>query len=428
MAAGSRGAAKVSSALDARPEQVADRVDLARWPAMAVPSPAPLRAALARLAFRRAARRSGVCVSLADGRSFGSRSGPVLEITNPDSFFTRLGRDGKIGFGESYMAGDWDAPCLGDVLEAMARQIDSLIPPRIQWVRRLYERRHPGEEENDRDGSRRNVARHYDLSNELFAAFLDESMTYSAALFESGCETLARAQERKIGRLLDATRVGRGSRVLEIGTGWGELALQAARRGARVTTVTLSEEQAALARRKVESAGMTPWIDIRVEDYRDVTGQFDAIISVEMIEAVGERWWPEYFRTLDERLAPSGRIGLQSILIGHDRLVATKSSWTWIHKYIFPGGLIPSEEAIRQTLSAHTGLHVVDQLRFGDSYATTLRRWRNQFDAHTDAVVQLGVDRTVRRMWDFYLAYSEAGFRSGYIDVAQFVLEKEGSA
>jgi cyclopropane-fatty-acyl-phospholipid synthase len=395
---------------------------------MALPSPAPLRAALAKVAFRRAARYAGVRVILADGRSFGSRSGPVLEITNPDSFFTRLGRDGKIGFGEAYMAGDWDAPCLVDVLEAMARQIDSLIPPRIQWVRRLYESRHPEEEGNDREGSRRNVARHYDLSNELFATFLDESMTYSSALFDSGCETLARAQERKIGRLLDATRVGRGSRLLEIGTGWGELALQAARRGARVTTVTLSEEQATLARHRVEAAGMTPWVDIRVEDYRDVTGQFDAVISVEMIEAVGERWWPEYFRTLDERLAPSGRIGLQSILMGHDRLMTTKSSWTWIHKYIFPGGLIPSEEAIRQTLSAHTGLHVVDQLRFGDSYAATLRRWRHQFDARTDAVVQLGFDRTFRRMWDFYLAYSEAGFRSGYIDVAQFVLAKEVSA
>jgi cyclopropane-fatty-acyl-phospholipid synthase len=150
------------------------------------PSPAPLRAALARLAFRRAARYAGVCVCLADGRSFGSPSGPVLEITNPDSFFDRLGREGKIGFGESYMAGDWDAPCLVDVLEAMARQIDSLIPPRIQWVRRLYERRHPEDEENDREGSRRNVARHYDLSNELFATFLDESMTYSSALFGSG--------------------------------------------------------------------------------------------------------------------------------------------------------------------------------------------------------------------------------------------------
>jgi cyclopropane-fatty-acyl-phospholipid synthase len=252
-------------------------------------------------------------------------------------------------------------------------------------------------------------------------------MTYSSALFDREHGTLARAQERKISRLLDATRVGPGSRVLEIGTGWGELALQAARRGARVTTVTLSEEQATLARRRVEAAGLTPWIDIRVEDYRDVTGQFDAVISVEMIEAVGERWWSEYFRTLDERLAPSGRIGLQSILMGHDRLMATKSSWTWIHKYIFPGGLIPSEEAIRNTLAEHTSLRVVDLLRFGDSYATTLRQWRTRFDAQADMVLRLGFDRTFRRMWDFYLAYSEAGFLSGYLDVAQFVFAKEGS-
>jgi cyclopropane-fatty-acyl-phospholipid synthase len=143
-----------------------------------------------------------------------------------------------------------------------------------------------------------------------------------------------------------------------------------------------------------------------------------------MIEAVGERWWPEYFRTLDERLAPSGRVGLQSILMGHESLMATKSSWTWMHKYIFPGGLIPSEESIRRMLDEHTSLQVVDQLRFGDSYATTLCRWREQFDAHADAVEQLGFDRTFRKMWEFYLAYSEAGFLSGYIDVAQFVLAR----
>ena len=424
MAARAGGAAKVSSALDARPEGLSEAVDLARWPAMAVPSPAPVRAALAKLAFRRAARCAGLCVRLAGGRSFGSPSGPVLEVINPSAFFARLGRDGKIGFGEAYMAGDWDAPCVVDVLEAMARHVDILIPPRIQWARRLYESRHPQDEENDREGSRRNVARHYDLSNELFASFLDESMTYSSALFDSESETLARAQERKIERLLDATGVAGGSRVLEIGTGWGQLALQAARRGARVTSVTLSEEQATMARRRVELAGLTPCIDIRVEDYRDVTGQFDAVISVEMIEAVGERWWPEYFRALDERLAPAGRVGLQSILMGHDSLMATKSSWTWIHKYIFPGGLIPSEEAIRRVLGEHTRLQVVDQLRFGDSYAATLCRWREQFDVQADVVEELGFDRTFRRMWDFYLAYSEAGFLSGYIDVAQFVLAR----
>ena len=416
----------MNSAVDARPERVSEAVDLARWPAMAPPSPAPLRAALARLALRRAAWQAGIWVRLPDGRSLGPPSGPVLEVADANAFFARLGREGKIGFGEAYMAGDWDAPCLVDVLEAMARQIDNLIPPRIQWVRRLYERRHPDDEVNDRDGSRRNVARHYDLSNELFATFLDQSMTYSSALFDGEFEPLGRAQERKIDRLLDATRVGRDSRILEIGTGWGELALQATRRGARVTSVTLSEEQAALARRRVDAAGLSPLVDIRVEDYRDVAGQFDAVLSVEMIEAVGERWWPRYFRTLDERLAPSGRIGLQSIVMGHDRLMATKSSWTWIHKYIFPGGLIPSEQAIRQTLTEHTSFQVIDQLRFGESYATTLSRWRDQFGAQADVVDQLGFDRTFRRMWNFYLAYSEAGFRSGYIDVAQFILARDG--
>lgn len=195
-----------------------------------------------------------------------------------------------------------------------------------------------------------------------------------------------------------------------------------------MTSVTLSAEQAAFARRRIEESGLTSAVDVRLEDYRDVTGQFDAVVSVEMIEAVGERWWPEYFRTLERRLGPSGRIGLQTILMAHDRLLATKGSWTWIHKYIFPGGLIPSEQAIHETVAEHTQLRVVDRLTFGASYATTLRRWRETFDASAEHVDHLGFDQTFRRMWDFYLAYSEAGFRSGYLDVAQFVLAPSGMA
>jgi cyclopropane-fatty-acyl-phospholipid synthase len=407
--------------LDSQPE----KVDLDRWPALAPPTPAPLQAALALIVLRRVARRAGVQVRLADGRSFGPASGPLMEVGDPGALLARLGRDGKVGFGEAYMADEWDSPHLVEVLEAMARHIDTLVPPKLQWIRRIHDGRHPSHEDNDRVGARRNIARHYDLSNELFATFLDPSMTYSSALFGDGGESLAEAQAKKIERLLDATRVGRGSRLLEIGTGWGELALRAAIRGACVTSVTLSEEQATLARRRVEEAGLSELVDIRVEDYRDVTGQFDAVISVEMIEAVGERWWPDYFRILDERLAPSGRIGLQSILMAHRRLLATRSSWTWIHKYIFPGGLIPSEDVVRQMARDHTTLRVVDQFHFGDSYATTLRRWRDGFRERVDEVDRLGFDRTFRRMWDFYLAYSEAGFRTGYLDVAQFVLARD---
>ncbi len=415
----------MSSSLDTGMENPFLAVDAERWPALAEPRRAPLRAALAKLVIRRAVGRAGLHLTFPDGTSLGPKGGPLMEVRRPDAFFTRLGREGKIGFGEAYMAGDWDAPYLVDVLEAMARQIDTLVPPKVQWVRRVYEHRHPAQEDNDRDGARRNIARHYDLSNDLFAAFLDESMTYSSALFVEGAEeSLAEAQARKIDRLLDATGVRSGSRVLEIGTGWGALALRAARRGARVTTVTLSEEQAALARERIERSGVSHAVDIRVEDYRDVTGQYDAVLSVEMIEAVGERWWAEYFRTLEERLAPSGRIGLQTILMDHDRLLATKASWTWIHKYIFPGGVIPSAQAIRQTISEHTTLEVVDQMNFGESYAITLRRWRDLFDARAERIDQLGFDGTFRRMWDFYLAYSEAGFRSGYLDVAQFVLAR----
>jgi cyclopropane-fatty-acyl-phospholipid synthase len=401
-----------------------DGTDLDRWPALAGPDPAPLRAALARLVLRRVARRAGICVRLSNGISFGPSTGPVMEIVRPGAFLARLGRDGKVGFGEAYMAGDWDSPQLMEVLEAMARHMDTLVPPSLQWIRRWHDDRHPAEEDNDQAGARRNIARHYDLSNDLFATFLDPSMTYSAALFVDQSDTLASAQVRKIERLLDATNVGRGTRLLEIGTGWGELAGRAAARGARVTSVTLSAAQAALARERVKGAGLSPLVDIRVQDYRDVTGQFDAIVSVEMIEAVGERWWPEFFRQLDARLAPSGRIGLQSILMAHDRLQATRRSWTWIHKYIFPGGRIPSERAIRQTAADHTSLEVVDQLYFGDSYAATLRRWREQFAAQVHVVDRLGFDRTFCRMWDFYLAYSEAGFRCGYLDVAQLVLAR----
>ena len=384
-----------------------------------------VRTTAARALLRRIASRTGIRVELPDGEAFGAAAGPLLQV-NDEAFFTRLARDGKIGFGEAYMAGDWDSPDLAGVLEPLARNVGTLIPPRLQWARRWFDARRPTSESNDRRGAKRNIEAHYDLSNELFALFLDESLTYSSAVFdgETPDEPLDVAQGRKIERLLDSAGVRAGSRVLEIGTGWGELAIRAARRGAYVTTVTLSTEQAALARKRIADAGFTDSVDVRIEDYRDVTGKYDAVVSVEMIEAVGEEYWPAYFRALDQRLTPSGRVGLQAILLPHDRLMASKSSWTWIHKYIFPGGLIPSEQAIEMTVAEHTALRIIDRLHFGLSYADTLRSWRERFTAHASEVAALGFDRTFQRMWTFYLAYCEAGFRARYLDVAQFTLAR----
>jgi cyclopropane-fatty-acyl-phospholipid synthase len=402
-------------------------VDLERWPAMTDPKPSRTRARLAVTLLKRVVDHTGIRIELPDGTAWGAPSAPTMRVLNADKFFTRLGRDGLIGFGESYMAGDWDSDELVAVLTPMARNMGTLVPPAAQWLRRWYNERHPLSEDNDKTGASRNIARHYDLSNEMFETFLDETMTYSSALFEGGNTDLKLAQDLKIQRILDAAGVTNDSSVLEIGTGWGELSLQAARRGAIVTTVTLSNEQAVLARQRVREANLSDRVNVRVQDYRDVEGRFDAIVSVEMIEAVGERWWPTYFKSLDDRLEPGGKVGLQAILMPHDRLMASKRSWTWIHKYIFPGGLLLSEQVIDQVCAQHTSLRVVDRLHMADSYAETLRIWRERFNADPARVDGLGFDATFRKMWTFYLAYCEAGFRSGYLNVAQLTMAREGA-
>jgi cyclopropane-fatty-acyl-phospholipid synthase len=347
-----------------------------------------------------------------------------MEIMS-DDFFHRIGADLKIGFGESFMAGDWrvgPGTDLADLLAVFATQLTDLVPPVLQRFRKLIEQRMPSSEDNDRQGARTNIARHYDLSNELFATFLDETMTYSSAWFES-TDDLAEAQIRKIGGILDFSGVREGSRVLEIGTGWGQLAIQAAQRGATVTSVTLSAEQRDLARKRIAEAGVDATVELR--DYRDVQGQFDAIVSVEMIEAVGERYWPTYFATVDRLLAPGGRFGLQSITMPHDRLLATRHAQGWIHQYIFPGGLIPSLTAIDRIAATAGGLEVAQRRDLGPDYAYTLRLWRDRFTARAAEVANLGFDAVFRRMWEFYLAYSEAGFRAGYLGVSQLALVRK---
>jgi cyclopropane-fatty-acyl-phospholipid synthase len=414
-------------------------IDPVKWPDVAAVRGPAARAEIARALFRAAVSRLPVRVRLPGGRELGagSAAAPVMVVHNPSAFYTRLGSGGLIGFGESYMAGEWDCADLTGLITVFATHVASLVPPPLQKLRRLAVRRHPVADEQTRDGARRNISRHYDLSNDFFALFLDETMTYSSALFGTtgfeatgseaapdGAQGLVRAQRRKIDRLLDEARVGPGTRLLEIGTGWGELAIRAGQRGATVRTVTISARQRELAARRVAEHGLATQVTVELRDYRDVDGEFDAICSVEMIEAVGERYWAAYFDQLDHLLAPGGRVGLQAITMPHDSMLASKNTYTWIQKYIFPGGLIPSVSAIEDNLDRHTRLRVTGRHDFGSHYARTLSIWRDQFLARRHEVTALDFDEVFIRMWLFYLCYSEAGFRSGYLNVSQFTLER----
>jgi cyclopropane-fatty-acyl-phospholipid synthase len=404
---------------------------------------APPRASRARAAvtwrlLEQVARRVPVDIVLPDGSLLGRARGtrpsadrPRAEILRPDVLLDRMSSEPKMAFGEGYMAGDW-RPATGTDLAAVllpfAERQRALLPAGMSRLRRLVSARPPRAERNSPAGARRNIAAHYDLSNDLFAAFLDATLTYSSARFDDALpwaeQTLEQAQLRKVNSILDMAGVREGSQVLEIGTGWGTLAIEAARRRAHVTTLTLSAEQAALAARRVAAAGVSDRVEIRLQDYREVQGTFDSIVSVEMIEAVGEEFWPDYFSVLDQRLAPGGVAAIQAILVPHDRLLATRNSYSWVQKHIFPGGIVPSLRAIEETAEQHTTLRVVQVDRFGRHYAETLRRWRATFNDSWDVIAGYGFDETFRRMWEYYLAGAEAGFDADYLDVAQIRLER----
>jgi len=381
---------------------------------------------VARLVFRRAVRRLDLRVLLPGGRVLGGGGpgSPIMRIEREEEFFRRVGAAGKIGFGEAYMVGAWTADDLTGVLAAFAVRLTRLVPGPLQRLRRWYEARQPAAEDNDVTGARENISRHYDLSNELFTQFLDETMTYSSAWFEPG-DSLADAQRRKIDGILDLAAVGAGTSTLEIGTGWGSLAIRAAERGARVTTLTISAEQRRLATERIAAARAADRVDVQLRDYRDAEGRYDAVVSVEMLEAVGERYWPAFFQTLDRVLAPAGRVALQAITMAHDRMLATRRSYGWVHKYIFPGGHLPSLRAIEETLREHTSLRIVARRDLGQHYAKTLRQWRERFLSRWDEVSRLGFDGVFGRMWEYYLAYCEAGFRVGYLDVSQLALARD---
>jgi cyclopropane-fatty-acyl-phospholipid synthase len=416
-------------------------IDSARWPAIAELPSGPVATASAAIAdrlLRRAAVRLPLRLIYPDGTVIGGTGSvaahcPALTIHQPDALARRIGRRGLIGFGESYMAGDWSSDDLTAALTVLAESVADLVPRWLHWLRPIAPAFQPSWRDPSRDQARRNVAEHYDLSNDLFAEFLDETMVYSSALFEDLPATwsdLAAAQQRKLDRLLDLADVGSGTRVLEIGTGWGELCIRAAARGAHVRSVTLSVEQQRLARQRVAAAGLSHLVEIDLCDYRDAGAgssvPYDAVISVEMIEAVGYHAWPRYFTTLEQLVRPGGRVAIQAITMPHERMLASRNTHTWIQKYIFPGGLLPSTDAIIGITERHTNLRTVDTVSLQPHYAETLRLWLERFLKRRNQLACLGFDEVFERMWEFYLAYSEAGFRSGYLDVFQWTFERKG--
>lgn len=415
--------------------------DVLAWPGLDRTPSGGLRARVAERLFRSAVSRLDVSVHLHRGSTVEviGRGGPAIVVRRPDELFARLGHDQLIGLGEAYLTGAWAEDgtpgdgALATFLTVLAAELPTLVPPSLQRLRSLVVTRRPRSQRGTRENTQVNIAHHYDLSNDLFTAFLDPTLSYSSALFQEptsdGVDQFVEAQHRKIDRLLDQAGVGEGTRLLEIGTGWGELAVRAAARGARVRTITLSVEQQALARDRVAAAGLSAAVEVDLCDYRALLDEpaaaYDAVVSVEMIEAVGQEFWPTYFATLDHVLAPGGRVALQAITMPHDRMLATGSTHTFITKYIFPGGALPSVQAIEEAVGQHTGLRVVDDLPMGVHYATTLRLWDEAFVAAREHITDLGFDETFFRMWHFYLEYCRAGFAAGYIDVHQLTFARE---
>ncbi|KRE04255.1 hypothetical protein ASE63_25815 [Bosea sp. Root381] len=351
--------------------------------------------------------------------SGSSASGPQATLILKNwRAMRRLLLEGDIGLAEAYIAGDLATPDLTALIELGARN-DATLRRLISgaWPVRMLNRLRHVLNANTRAGSRRNIMAHYDLGNDFYGQWLDDSMMYSSALYEAPTETLEAAQQRRLDRIVAMLGLSGGEHVLEIGCGWGALAERLAREGCRVTAITLSPAQLDAAQRRVAEAGLGDRISLHLQDYRDISGQFDRIVSIEMIEAVGRAYWPSYFATLRRSLRPGGRAVLQAITIDHRAFEAYRQGTDFIQRYIFPGGCLPSIPALADE-TERAGFAVVEQLDFGASYALTLKEWRRRFLERWSDIAPLGFDEPFRRMWDFYLCYCEAGFRARTIDVS----------
>jgi cyclopropane-fatty-acyl-phospholipid synthase len=383
------------------------------------------------LGFAAKLRRGTLDLTLPDGRTVragGVEAGPAAAMTLYNyNFASRLLNGGDIGVAEAYLRGEWDTPdltqflylfCVNhDVIQLMLG--DNPLMRFVQIVRHWFNR-------NTKRQARRNIYAHYDIGNAFYASWLDPSMTYSSALFEDDTADLTAAQNNKYRRLAEAIDLKPGHKLLEIGCGWGGFAEYAAKNhGAHVVGLTISKEQRDFAQLRIQDAGLGDKVEIRFQDYRDERGHYDRIVSIEMIEAVGEQFWPHYFSQLRDRLLPGGLVGLQAITI-QDRFFQTyRREVDFIQRYVFPGGMLPSPQILK-TLGERFGVPVIRERIFGQDYARTLAIWRSNFRAAWPNLTPSGFDDRFRRLWEYYLAYCEAGFLSGNIDVRQVVFAKSG--
>jgi cyclopropane-fatty-acyl-phospholipid synthase len=387
------------------------------------------RVALLAIRFGSKLRRGTLDVTLPDGRRIrlgGVEPGPSAAMTLYNyGFATRLLNGGDIGIAEAYLRGEWDTPdltqflylfCVNqDLIKAMLG--DNPLMRFVQIVRHWFNRNTPRQ-------ARRNIYAHYDIGNAFYSAWLDPSMTYSSALYEDHVNDLTAAQHNKFRRLAEAIDLQPGQKLLEIGCGWGGFAEFAAKNyNVNVVGLTISKEQHDFARKRIQDAGLSEQVEIRFQDYRDERGQYDRIASIEMIEAVGEQFWPEYFSQIRDRLLPGGLAGIQAITIQDKFFQTYRREVDFIQRYIFPGGMLPSP-SILKSMGDRFGVPVIRERIFGQDYAKTLATWRDNFRAAWPNLKPLGFDDRFKRLWEYYLAYCEAGFLSGNIDVRQVILAK----
>ena len=341
--------------------------------------------------------------------------------------YRAMALNGSVGAAEAYMAGEWECSDLTALVRMFVRNRDLLdrLEGGLARIGGALLRAWHSRRRNSRGGSRRNIAEHYDLGNDLFGLFLDESMMYSSAIFRDAGETLEVAQWRKLDRICRKLALSPSDHLVEIGTGWGGMALHAAKHhGCRVTTTTISKEQHALAVERIAAAGLSDRVTVLLEDYRDLTGRYDKLVSIEMIEAVGHRFLPDYLRICSERLRPAGRALIQGIIIADRHYAQARRSVDFIQRYIFPGGALPSLGAILAGIARATDLQLTGLHDIGEDYARTLALWRERFLARVQDVRLLGYPDEFIRMWEWYLAYCEGGFRERTISTVQLVFDK----